>query len=107
MIPPTFRCRHCGGDTYVEPDDWSAICADCCGKRDEHEFEYERAERARFCVHCNEQAPDDYYGSEDDVPISFIDPGRPLGTPISKLSGRPGEPGYAEFCRIAKSWGHD
>lgn len=55
---------------------------------------------------------------EDDVPIIsakelFGD--RPLGTPISKLSGQPGDPnnsddprhaGYAEFCRIAKSWGY-
>lgn len=32
---------------------------------------------------------------------------RQLGTPISKLSGRPGEPGYQEFCRIAQSWGHN
>ena len=34
--------------------------------------------------------------------------GRPqLGTPISQLSGRPGDPGYEEFCRIARSWGYD
>ncbi len=32
---------------------------------------------------------------------------RQIGTPISQLSGRPGEPGYAEFCQIARSWGHD
>lgn len=32
---------------------------------------------------------------------------RPLGTPISQLSGRPGEPGYEEFTRIARSWGYD
>lgn len=32
---------------------------------------------------------------------------RPIGTPLSELSGRPGNPGYAEFCRIAKSWGYD
>lgn len=41
---------------------------------------------------------------------------RPLGTPISELSGQPGDPrnpddprhaGYAEFCRIARSYGHD
>ncbi len=32
--------------------------------------------------------------------------GRPeFGTPLSKISGRPGHPGYAEFCRIAESWG--
>ena len=30
-----------------------------------------------------------------------------FGTPLSKLSGRPGEPGYEEFCRIARSWGYD
>lgn len=30
-----------------------------------------------------------------------------LGTPISQLSGRPGEPGFEEFCRIARSWGYD
>lgn len=32
---------------------------------------------------------------------------RQLGTPLSKLSGRPGEPGYDEFRRIAESWGYD
>lgn len=32
---------------------------------------------------------------------------RPLGTPLSELSGQPGKPGYAEFCRIAKSYGYD
>jgi hypothetical protein len=32
---------------------------------------------------------------------------RQLGTPISQLSGRPGKPGYAEFCRIARSWGYE
>jgi len=29
-----------------------------------------------------------------------------IGTPISQLSGRPGHPGYEEFCRIAESWGY-
>ena len=29
-----------------------------------------------------------------------------LGTPLSELSGRPGQKGYAEFVRIAESWGH-
>ena len=31
----------------------------------------------------------------------------PYGTLISQLSGTIGEPGYAEFCRIARSWGYD
>ena len=30
-----------------------------------------------------------------------------LGTPISQLSGRPGEPGYERFVEIAKSWDHE
>jgi hypothetical protein len=29
------------------------------------------------------------------------------GTPINQLSGRPGHRGYAEFCRIAATWGYD
>lgn len=32
---------------------------------------------------------------------------RRLGTPISQLSGRPGQPGYSEFVRIARSYGFD
>ena len=55
----------------------------------------------------------------DDVPIMTAKEfrgDRPLGTPLSELSGQPGDPknpddprhaGYAEFCRIARSWGHD
>lgn len=46
---------------------------------------------------------------DDDVPIGPLerDPNKPLGTPISQLSGRPGHPGYEEFKRIAKSYGYD
>lgn len=32
---------------------------------------------------------------------------RQTGTPLSQLSGRPGELGYAEFVRIARSWGFE
>jgi hypothetical protein len=32
---------------------------------------------------------------------------RKLGTPLSQLSGRPGHKGFAEFVRIAESWGHE
>lgn len=44
---------------------------------------------------------------EGDVQITFKDEPRPLGTPASEISGRPGHPGYEEFCRIARSWGYD
>lgn len=35
-------------------------------------------------------------------------PGGPvgIGTRLSSLSGRPGDSGYGEFCRIAESWGY-
>lgn len=32
---------------------------------------------------------------------------KPLGTPLSEISSQPGTPGYAEWLRISKSWGHD
>ena len=47
---------------------------------------------------------------EGDVPIMSAKEfrgERAIGTPISELSGQPGKKGFAEFCRIARSWGHD
>jgi len=29
-----------------------------------------------------------------------------FGTPISQLSGRPGEPGYDRFVEVGNSWGY-
>ncbi len=42
-----------------------------------------------------------------DCPGCNPDGPRRRGTPLSQLSGRPGEPGFAEFCRIAESWGYE
>ena len=52
---------------------------------------------------------DDYEPMEGDVGIAPTprDPSKPLGTPLSQISGRPGDPGYEEFCRIAGSYGYD
>lgn len=53
---------------------------------------------------------------EDDVGVPPADRSQPIGTPISELSGQPGPKNdighpdharYAEFCRIARSWGYD
>lgn len=74
-----------------------------------------------FCDACNLAVGDDgeHEPMEGDVPIMSAKEFRgdkPLGTPISQLSGQPGDPnnpgdprhaGYAEFCRIARSWGHE
>ena len=92
-----MNCPKCDadiGDSY-EPDDWS------CG-----------IVGGWYCDAC------DLAVGEDDVPREPMDgdvyvgsptrePGHQIGTPISQLSGQPGTPGYAEFKRIAKSWGHD
>jgi hypothetical protein len=42
-----------------------------------------------------------------DVSIHEVDIGlNNLGTPISQLSGRPGEPGFERFRQIGESWGY-
>ena len=72
-----------------------------------------------YCDACDLAVEDNHEPLEDDVPIMTAKEfrgDRPLGTPISQLSGQPGDPkdpndprhaGYAEFCRIARSWGHE
>lgn len=102
-----MNCPKCNadiGDSY-EPDDPSVgvvggwYCHACNLAIGEHEVERETL--------------------PDDVPImsarEFLGD-RPIGTPISELSGQPGDPrdpndprhiGYERFKRIAKSWGHD
>lgn len=50
-------------------------------------------------------APEGYHRA--DCPGCNPDGRRKLGTPIDQLSGRPGQRGYDEFCRIARSWGYD
>lgn len=86
------KCNADISDSY-EPDDWSVGVVG-----------------GYYCADCDiAVGEDDYQPMDDDVVIGPAprDPDKPLGTPISELSGRPGQPGYAEFCRIAKSWGHD
>lgn len=61
-----------------------------------------------YCDTCDLVVePDDYEPHETDVAIEPAPRGQQIGTPISQLSGRPGEKGFSEFCRIAKSWGYD
>lgn len=66
-----------------------------------------------FCDACSLGVSDDGDRGpvgEDDVGIPAAPRNHPdgmIGTPISELSGRPGQPGFAEFCRIAKTYGYD
>lgn len=89
-----MNCPKCDADisdTY-EPDDYSCgivagwYCDACDLGVGEHEYPREPL--------------------EGDVGIPPADKTGPLGTPISQLSTRPGEPGYAEWCRISRSWGY-
>lgn len=72
-----------------------------------------------YCDACDLAVGDDHEPCDDDVPIMSareVIGDRKIGTPISELSGRPGPKDdighpdharYANFCRIARSWGYD
>ena len=61
-----------------------------------------------YCDACDLPVDEgNYEPMEDDVPTGPELRGGPYGMPASEISGRPGHPGYAEWCRIAKSWGYD
>lgn len=92
-----MNCPKCDADVSdsYEPDDWSVgiVGGWYCDACDLGISESDAAEREPM---------------EGDVfPGPTRAPGDPIGTPISQLSGRPGQPGYSEFVRIAKSWGFD
>lgn len=89
------NCPKCDADISdsYEPDDWSVGIVG-----------------GWFCDACDlaiGEGEVDREPLEGDVGIPPRDPAKPLGTPLSALSGRPGQPGYAEFVRIAKTWGYD
>ena len=79
------------------------------------DHEEENSKRRFACGIGPELPPGDVYFCESegaayrhsDCPGCNPNGPRPIGTPLSELSGRPGHPGYDEFCRIARSWGHE
>ena len=95
-----MNCPKCDADISdsYEPDDWS------CG-----------ISEGWYCEACDLGVAGWEHPREPmdgDVGIAPCDPAVPLGTPISELAGRPdgtreGAKRYAEFVRIAKSWGFD
>lgn len=93
MIVNCPKCEADVSETY-EPDDWS------CG-----------VVGGYYCDACDLGIAEHEVGYPDDelayIPVAPRPAGEPIGTPISELSGRPGHPGFAEFCRIAKSYGYD
>lgn len=102
----TIECPKCGADISdsYEPDDFSVGIVG-----------------GWYCHACDLGVGEEAHREpfEDDVPIMTAKEfrgDRPLGTPLSELSGQPGDPknpddprdaGYAKFVSIAKSWGFD
>ena len=94
-MPRDKNCPKCAADVSdsYEPDDWSVGIVG-----------------GWHCDACALGIAEDYpEPKDDDVTIGPLphDPSKPIGTPFSELSGQSGNPGYAEFVRIAKSWGFD
>lgn len=91
-----MNCPKCNADISesYEPDDWSVGIS-----------------AGWFCETCDLAVGDDGCREpmENDVEIGSTScrPAGTIGTPLSELSGQPGKPGYAEFVRIAKSWGYE
>ncbi len=93
-----MRCPKCDADVSdsYAPDDWSVgfvggwYCEAC-----------------DYAIGLDEAADDGDFADAVIVSAPPRSPDQPIGTPISQLSGRPGELGFAEFCHIAKSWGYD
>lgn len=103
----TINCPKCDADVSdsYEPDDHSVGIVG-----------------GWYCDSCDLGIGEDQIRCEPldgDVPIMSAKEfrgDRPLGTPASELSSQPGPKDdighpnharYAEFCRIAKSWGYD
>lgn len=73
---------------------------------------------SRFACGIPKLPPGDLYFFEDEVcsnlfirnqvdcPVCNPNGKQAVGTPLSELSGQPGQPGYSEFVRIAQSWGY-
>lgn len=107
-------CRICGSRAGIiswwPENPGAAICPGCCEHPD---YEYEPGDRDYFCVECGDCAPYEWIDGlcgDDCCSVSMgasREPGEPIGTPISQLSGRPGHDGYEKFVEIAKSWGYD
>lgn len=100
---PSMNCPKCDADISesYEPDDWSVGIS-----------------AGWFCDACDLGIADDGHYEPMDGDVQIPPAPQPAdgkhGTPVSELSGQPGDPkdlsdprhaGYAEFCRIARSWG--
>lgn len=54
-----FSCRVCGVRCDSAPDPPArAVCPEHC---EDHDYRYERELSGTYCLHCGQQAPEDYW----------------------------------------------
>lgn len=54
-----FTCHVCGVVCDTAPDPpLRAVCPEHC---EDHDYRYNRDDRGHFCIHCYQQAPDDWF----------------------------------------------
>jgi hypothetical protein len=57
VIQIDFSCRVCGKECDVAPDPPArAVCEEHC---EDHEYEYDKWRRGKFCKHCDRQQNDE------------------------------------------------
>lgn len=53
-----FSCRECGVQCAVAPDPPErAVCPVHC---EDHDYRHDRSRAGSFCIHCDEQRPEDW-----------------------------------------------
>lgn len=54
-----FSCRVCGVKCDSAPDPPArAVCPEHC---EDHDYRHDRSRAGSFCIHCDQQAPEDWY----------------------------------------------
>lgn len=54
-----FHCGKCGAETALAAaPPVTTVCENCC---EDHDYRYEREQRAHVCTHCGKLAPEDWY----------------------------------------------
>lgn len=60
---PEFKCVACGKETEVANIEGPTWCPECCP---DHDYEYDRDARARYCKNCGQEPPYDWHGYDWD-----------------------------------------
>lgn len=107
-----YMCRVCGVECDSHPVDENgigqqAVCPEHC---EDHDYQHD-GWRNHYCIHCGAEPPDDWYYSDDDVPLfgGYVAP-EPVGIPASAMNGNAAErhknpEAWDRWVAFCKSWG--